>query len=97
MLSSRKMSVGSFRSIFRMKDRFQCRPLSRIRNCQVKEIESVFLPEADYENPFPVLWNETLGIDNPPIHLISKLVLQCVVDNAECVPLVMIDQILDIF
>ena len=42
-------------------------PVRRAGNFQTVETESRVLPNPGYEYQFPVLWNETLCIDNAPV------------------------------
>lgn len=61
-----------------------------------RPLEGTFLPEANNEDPFPVLWYQTLRINDPIVNVITKLFGQDLMDHFECVALIVALQVLHI-
>lgn len=78
-----------------MQDHFQL--WRGIRSFHIREAETLILPEANDKNPLPVLRRPVPPVDHAEVDCVFQIFLEHVFDRLERLPLVVTDQVSDVF
>ena len=82
----REVFFRLFRSVFRMENCTKPRPGSRIRYGEIIKVKFVCISKTGYEDPLPMLRNESLCINYATVDLVAKLVFKRAADYPEGTP-----------